>query len=133
MSSHEPSRARVTPLRLGASTAPMSREPLWRDIVGGVLRGERLAQGRTLKDVADEARVSMPYLSEIERGLKEASSEVLAAVARALGLRLADLLVRAHIELSNLTQVTSSFAVRSAAGYGDVRADLRRRELCLAV
>jgi Helix-turn-helix len=72
------------------------REPLWRHIVGDVLRRERLAQERTLKDVAETARISMPYLSEIERGRKEPSSEVLAAAARALGLSLADLLALAQ-------------------------------------
>ncbi|MFF9215313.1 helix-turn-helix domain-containing protein [Streptomyces viridosporus] len=78
-------------------------EPLWRDLVGDVLRGERLAQERTLKDVAEAARISVPYLSEVERGRKEASSEVLAAAARALGLGLGDLLARAHGELVRVT------------------------------
>ncbi|MFF3849162.1 helix-turn-helix domain-containing protein [Streptomyces sp. NPDC002328] len=77
-------------------------EPLWRDLVGDVLRRERQAQRRTLKDVADAARISMPYLSEVERGRKEASSEVLAAAARALGLGLGDLLTRAQGELVRL-------------------------------
>ncbi|MCT9075883.1 helix-turn-helix transcriptional regulator [Streptomyces fulvoviolaceus] len=72
---------------------------MWRDLVGDVLRRERLAQERTLKDVADAARISMPYLSEVERGRKEASSEVLAAAAQALGLGLGDLLSLAHGEL----------------------------------
>ncbi|MER6631865.1 helix-turn-helix transcriptional regulator [Streptomyces sp. NPDC000987] len=76
------------------------QEPLWRDLVGDVLRRERLAQERTLKDVADAARISMPYLSEVERGRKEASSEVLAAAARALGLGLGDLLSLAQGELT---------------------------------
>nr|WP_319789599.1 MULTISPECIES: helix-turn-helix transcriptional regulator [Streptomyces] len=76
------------------------REPLWRHVVGEVLRRERLARGRTLKDVAEDARISMPYLSEVERGRKEASSEVLAAAAQALGLRLADLLALAHARLA---------------------------------
>ncbi|MEV6959942.1 helix-turn-helix transcriptional regulator [Streptomyces sp. NPDC051207] len=84
-------------------SAPAPKEPLWRDLVGDVLRQERLAQERTLKDVADAARISMPYLSEVERGRKEASSEVLAAAARALGLSLADLLSRAHGELARIT------------------------------
>ncbi|MFC9223912.1 helix-turn-helix domain-containing protein [Streptomyces hygroscopicus] len=84
-------------------TAPEPvKEPLWRDIVGGVLRRERLAQARTLKDVAEAARISMPYLSELERGRKEASSEVLAAAARALGLSLADLLAMVQVELIRL-------------------------------
>ncbi|MCI3242368.1 helix-turn-helix transcriptional regulator [Streptomyces sp. 7R016] len=90
--------------------APPPREPLWRDLVGDVLRRERLAQERTLKDVADEARISMPYLSEVERGRKEASSEVLAAAAHALGLGLGDLLSLAQGEL---TRVTSRSAQHS--------------------
>ncbi|ARX88948.1 DNA-binding protein [Streptomyces alboflavus] len=78
---------------------PAPKEPLWRHLVGNVLRRERRAQERTLKDVADAARISVPYLSEVERGRKEASSEVLAAAAAALGLDLADLLALAHGEL----------------------------------
>jgi transcriptional regulator with XRE-family HTH domain len=76
---------------------------LWRDLVGDVLRRERLAQERTLKDVAESARISMPYLSELERGRKEASSEVLAAAAQALGLGLSDLLSLAQGELARHT------------------------------
>lgn len=86
-------------------TAPAEKEPLWRDLVGDVLRRERLAQERTLKDVAEAARISMPYLSELERGRKEASSEVLAAAARALGLGLPDLLSLAQDELTRLARV----------------------------
>ncbi|MFJ2814718.1 helix-turn-helix domain-containing protein [Streptomyces sp. NPDC091279] len=105
MSSQAPNEARVIPLRRPpadrpAPAAPPRREPLWRDLVGEVLRRERLAQERTLKDVADTARISMPYLSEVERGRKEASSEVLAAAAHALGLTLGDLLSLAHGELT---------------------------------
>ncbi len=98
--------ARVIPLRPAAvrpadeQSEPSAREPLWRDLVGDVLRRERLAQERTLKDVAEAARISMPYLSELERGRKEASSEVLAAAAHALGLGLGDLLSRVHGELA---------------------------------
>ncbi|MGI5478969.1 helix-turn-helix domain-containing protein [Streptomyces lavendofoliae] len=93
-------------------------EPLWRHVVGGVLRRERLAQERTLKDVAETAAISMPYLSELERGRKEASSEVLAAVARALGLGLADLLARAQAELARPVRVRSATG-RVAAAVGD--------------
>lgn len=85
-----------------AAHRPAAREPLWRDLIGDVLRSERQAQERTLKDVADSARISMPYLSEVERGRKEASSEVLAAAAQALGLSLGDLLARAQGELIRL-------------------------------
>ncbi|MFG2195517.1 helix-turn-helix domain-containing protein [Streptomyces sp. NPDC048639] len=110
MTSHAPNQARVIPLRPvvapaePAPTAP-AKEPLWRQVVGESLRRERLAQKRTLKDVADAARISVPYLSEVERGLKEASSEVLAAAAAALGLGLADLLALGQGELARLTAV----------------------------
>ncbi|MEV3931174.1 helix-turn-helix transcriptional regulator [Streptomyces sp. NPDC049944] len=97
MSSHEPTCARVLPLR----TPPAAREPLWRDVVGDVLRRERQAQGRTLKDVAEDPRISVPYLSEVERGRKEASSEVLAAAARSLGLGLGDVLSLAQDGLAH--------------------------------
>ncbi|MEO3766221.1 helix-turn-helix transcriptional regulator [Streptomyces sp. B8F3] len=106
MTHHASNRpARVLPLRPHAPEATDGREPLWRQVVGGVLRRERLAQERTLKDVADAARISMPYLSEVERGLKEASSEVLAAAAQALGLRLADLLVLVHGDIVRLSAI----------------------------
>ncbi|MFJ3307113.1 helix-turn-helix domain-containing protein [Streptomyces sp. NPDC086549] len=120
----QPDRARVIPLPPGTARpqtpAPAPKEPLWRDLVGDVLRRERRAQERTLKDVADAARISMPYLSEIERGRKEASSEVLAAAAHALGLGLGDLLSRAQGEL---TRQTGRSRGTSAAPY---------RGLCLA-
>lgn len=82
-----------------ASRRPPAEPPL-RVLVGAVLRGHRERQGRTLRDVAEDARVSVPYLSEVERGRKEASSEVLAAVCRALGLRLVDLVGDAHAHLA---------------------------------
>jgi XRE family transcriptional regulator, stress-response regulator len=72
--------------------------PLLRTTLGKLLRRARLDQGRTLADVARAARVSMPYLSELERGRKEASSEILAAVCDALGVDLADLLAAAGRE-----------------------------------
>lgn len=78
----------------------LESEPLLRQVFGDVLRQARLAQRRTLADVAQQARVSTPYLSEVERGLKEASSEVLAAVCRALDLRAVDLVSRTYGQLS---------------------------------
>ena len=60
-----------------------------------MLREERQRQGRTLADVADRAAVSLPYLSEVERGRKEISSDLLAAVITALEVDLATLLERA--------------------------------------
>ncbi|WP_069170997.1 helix-turn-helix domain-containing protein [Streptomyces griseus] len=116
MSSHAPDHARIVPLR----PAPAPREPLWRDVVGDVLRGERTAQQRTLKDVAEAARISVPYLSEIERGRKEASSEVLAAAARSLGLGLADVLSLARRELARRSAPASRTS-RGSASFGEVR------------
>jgi transcriptional regulator with XRE-family HTH domain len=69
-------------------------EPLWREAVGRELREERHRQERTLADVAEESGVSTQYLSEVERGRKEPSSEILGAVSGALGLRLVDLTTR---------------------------------------
>ncbi|MFE6024302.1 helix-turn-helix domain-containing protein [Streptomyces niveus] len=94
-------------------------EPLLRDLVGAALRRARLRQGRTLRDVADQARVSLPYLSEIERGRKEASSEVLAAVCGALGLRLTDLVGALHIDLTSRTTV--SVTATTTANWGRPR------------
>ncbi|MFD5653489.1 helix-turn-helix domain-containing protein [Streptomyces sp. NPDC127039] len=132
MTSHVPNEARVIPLRPQATRPgvrpaaspvpperrpPTAREPLWRDLVGDVLRRERLEQERTLKEVAEAARISMPYLSEVERGRKEASSEVLAAAAGALGLGLGDLLARAQGELIRLTsRYTGAGAGRGTSG-----------------
>jgi transcriptional regulator with XRE-family HTH domain len=72
---------------------------LLRWAIGTVLRRTRHRQGKTLREVADAAGVSVPYLSEIERGRKEASSEILAGICRALGLRLVDLLEEVRAEL----------------------------------
>ena len=72
---------------------PQERPALLRERTGRVLREQRRAAGLRLVDVARRAGVSPQYLSEIERGLKDPSSEMLAAVAEALGLDLDDLLV----------------------------------------
>jgi transcriptional regulator with XRE-family HTH domain len=61
---------------------------LLREHIGQSLRSARTNQARTLRDVAREARVSLGYLSEVERGQKEASSELLNAICQALGLSL---------------------------------------------
>jgi len=88
------------------ATSPQEqRRPLLRTTFGEVLRRTRLEQGRTLSDVARAARVSMPYLSELERGRKEASSEILAAVCAALGIDLSDLLAEARRDLVEAPQV----------------------------
>jgi transcriptional regulator with XRE-family HTH domain len=78
-------------------------EPLWREAVGRELREERTTAGRTLSDVAEESGVSVQYLSEIERGLKDPSSEILEAVAGALGLRLVDVASRVVRRLGRIS------------------------------
>jgi len=70
---------------------PGQPEPLWREAAGRVLREQRHRREQTLAQVADRAGISVQYLSEVERGRKEPSSEVLSAVAGALELTLVDL------------------------------------------
>ena len=110
------------------STAPSAggSKPLWRHALGEVLRGERLGQERILTEVAATAGVSPQYLSEIERGRKEPSSEVLGSVAEALGLELVDVVQRVGSQLGErreaerreaerreLLRVERSFAFRA--------------------
>ena len=63
-----------------------------RTLLGDTLRTTRLDQHRTLREVSSQARVSLGYLSEVERGQKEASSELLASICAALGVRLSTVL-----------------------------------------
>lgn len=65
---------------------------LLREVIGDVLRQARTSQGRTLREVSDDARVSLGYLSEVERGRKEASSELLSAICAALDVPLSRVL-----------------------------------------
>jgi transcriptional regulator with XRE-family HTH domain len=65
---------------------------LFRRLLGEVLRGARMQRGMTLRDLSAEARVSLGYISEIERGQKEASSELLASLCQAMDLPLSDVL-----------------------------------------
>ena len=58
-----------------------------RELIGESLREERVAQGKTLREISKAARVSLGYLSEVERGQKEASSELLASICSALDRR----------------------------------------------
>lgn len=82
------------PLRRRSGTVPTAvprRDPLWRELVGEVLRDARSDRGETQREVADRAGISVQYLSEIERGRKEPSSEMLAAVGGALDLPLVEI------------------------------------------
>jgi transcriptional regulator with XRE-family HTH domain len=89
---------------------------LLRTQLGNTLRGHRLRQRRTLRDVSGAARVSLGYLSEVERGQKEASSELLASICDALDLELADLLAEVSLEL----RVAGGGAVRPLPAPGSV-------------
>jgi len=74
---------------------------LLREAIGERLRRTRTAQRRTLREVSRTARVSLGYLSEVERGRKEASSELLAAICHALELPLPELLNRVASDMGN--------------------------------
>jgi transcriptional regulator with XRE-family HTH domain len=74
---------------------------LLREVLGEVLRQARITQGRTLRQVSDSARVSLGYLSEVERGRKEASSELLSAICDALDVPLSRLLTDASEQLTS--------------------------------
>lgn len=87
-----PSPPAQEPLPAGPVPSPAA-EPLWRVVAGEILRNERTELGRTLGQVAERAGISPQYLSEVERGRKEPSSEMLESICGALGLRLADLLI----------------------------------------
>ena len=75
-------------------------EPLWRESLGEQLRTDRLQRGERIADVAERAGVSPQYLSELERGKKDPSSEILAAVAGALEVTVATLTLSAGTRLS---------------------------------
>jgi transcriptional regulator with XRE-family HTH domain len=83
-----------------------------RQVVGDTLRGVRLRQRRTLREVSAAARVSLGYLSEVERGQKEPSSELLASICRALDVELSEL----------FREVTDTLAAAPSDGGAQVRA-----------
>ena len=102
---------------------------LVRRLLGEVLRQQRQAQGRTLRDVSAEARVSLGYISEIERGQKEASSECLAAICAALDVPLSVVmsevsgeLAREEVAMANLTSLPLATPIRVAADVANVAA-----------
>jgi transcriptional regulator with XRE-family HTH domain len=80
---------------------------LLRGVIGDVLRRARTSQGRTLRDVSDSARVSLGYLSEVERGRKEASSELLSAICGALDIPLSAVLFDAGEQLARAERATA--------------------------
>ncbi|MGI8532204.1 MAG: helix-turn-helix domain-containing protein [Geodermatophilaceae bacterium] len=94
--------------------------PLLRQVLGETLRSRRLGQERTLREVSGQARVSLGYLSEVERGQKEASSELLSSICAALGVELAEILdeVSLMLRLADLTDVAVADGSPDGPGTG---------------
>jgi transcriptional regulator with XRE-family HTH domain len=86
---------------------------LLRKLLGDALRRQRQRQSRTLRDVSADASVSLGYLSEVERGQKEASSELLSSICEALGVNLSDVLREVSDELRLLELAESPDALSS--------------------
>jgi DNA-binding XRE family transcriptional regulator len=108
-------RARVYRLRqdsplVAQPQEPLGQEPLWREALGHRLRALRLAQRETLSETAGRAGISPQYLSEVERGRKEPSSEMIAAVAGALGTTLIGLTEQVAGELRRQQGIGASRA-----------------------
>jgi transcriptional regulator with XRE-family HTH domain len=98
-------------------------EPLWREVLGSRLRALRTDRDETLAQTAERAGISPQYLSEVERGRKEPSSEMIAALAGALDITVADLMAdtaedlrQSRSTLTAVTTLTKSTAVIRPAG-----------------
>lgn len=91
-----------------------NEQVLMREELGDVLREYRQRQGRTLREVSSQARVSLGYLSEVERGQKEASSELLDSIAAALNVPLSHVL-RLVADRMDIAQGRPTPAMRHAA------------------
>jgi XRE family transcriptional regulator, stress-response regulator len=112
MNSSRGTNGRLGCVELMKNQADRSKESampsLLREVLGDVLREARINQGRTLRQVSDAARVSLGYLSEVERGRKEASSELLSAICDALDVPLSQLLTDASEQLLDQDSVQES-------------------------
>jgi transcriptional regulator with XRE-family HTH domain len=95
---------------------------LLREVIGDVLRRARTSQGRTLREVSDSARVSLGYLSEVERGRKEASSELLTAICGALEVPLSRVLTDAGERLAHQERMA---VARATAGTANIDVDTK--------
>jgi transcriptional regulator with XRE-family HTH domain len=95
---------------------------LFRRLLGDVLRAQRMQRGMTLREVSAEARVSLGYISEIERGQKEASSELLASLCTALEVPLSHVLreVSDAVAVEEAARVPVPISVGVRARVGDV-------------
>jgi len=109
-----------------ARVYPLKRrqpEPLWREVLGSRLRALRTERKETLAETADRAGISPQYLSEVERGRKEPSSEMIAALAGALGTTLAELTVQVAGDLHRQQGIVTELRRRQRTG-----TDLRRQQ-----
>ncbi len=96
---------------------------LLREAIGESLRRARIAQSRTLREVSTSARVSLGYLSEVERGRKEASSELLAAICQALDVPLSQVLVDVSASMANTDTPAPARQPGAAVPSGNATAD----------
>jgi len=83
-----------------------------REVIGDVLRTHRTRQGRTLRQVSVDARVSLGYISEVERGQKEASSELIAALCGALDVPLSQVLGDASEQMLVIERSADALSAR---------------------
>jgi DNA-binding XRE family transcriptional regulator len=119
-------RARVYPFRRDLPPEPPAQqppahepppaEPLWREVLGRHLRSLRLDQAKTIAETAGRAGISPQYLSEIERGRKEPSSEMIAALAGALGTTLTGLTEQVADDLRRQQAIAAPSARHRASG-----------------
>lgn len=93
----------------------MRVQPLVRELIGESLRELRAGQAKTLREVSQAARVSLGYLSEVERGQKEASSELLAAICGALDVPLSEILNLVSEKMAFHERVTALPTIRPVA------------------
>ncbi len=95
--------------------------PVLRHVLGETLRGLRLRQRRTLREVSASARVSLGYLSEVERGQKEPSSELLAAICGALDVELSELFWQVSTTLRREEKLAGGARVAAVPGNRSAR------------
>jgi len=95
--------------------------PVLPEVVGNTLRGLRMRQSRTLREVSATARVSLGYLSEVERGQKEPSSELLAAICGALDVELSELFYYVSTELRREEKLVAAGHLAALPGAGSAR------------
>ena len=108
---HPERRTQVRPSytpRYAVTKTPEKGTPVvvLRREIGDVLRGVRQFQGRTLREVSSAAQVSLGYLSEVERGQKEASSELLASICQALDIPMSSVLRQVSDRIAVIEEVT---------------------------